>query len=235
MKSKVKAWAALGVLMLGFAALFEVYYPPISAIEDETGFLNQALVWSRGAVSSEGAGYPHGLLDFIEVNGRHVPARHPGRSLLALPLLLLGGTRAVFVSGLALHLLATLAGAALLARLGRSPLWAVLILFHPTLAVYSRTVMADGAAGTGLLLAAIGVASGAPVLAGLAVGLAAAMRYHSALPCRSSPGRSSSREWAPARNPGATRRSAWWRARRPRSCSSATTSRSTGRRTSRSR
>jgi len=43
----------------------------------------------------------------------------------------------------------------LLARLGRSPLWAVLLLLHPTLAVYSRTLLADGAAGTGLLLAAL--------------------------------------------------------------------------------
>jgi len=180
-ETNVKAWTALGALMLGFAALFAAFYPPISGIEDETGFLNQALVWSRGSVSSEGAGFPHGLHDFFEVNGRHVPARHPGRSLLALPLLVLGGLRATFVTGLALHLLATLAGAALLARLGRSPLWAVLILFHPTLAIYSRTVMADGAAGAGLLLAALGVVSGAPVGAGLAVGLAAAMRYHAAL------------------------------------------------------
>ena len=180
-REKAEAWTAIGALMLSFAVLFAAYYPPIAGIEDEIGFVNQALVWSRGAVSSEGAGYPHGLEDFIEVNGRHVPARHPGRSLLALPFLVLGGTRAAFVSGLALHLLATFAGAALLARLGRSPLWAVLILFHPTLAIYSRTVMADGAAGTGLLLAALGVVSGAPVGAGLAVGLAAAMRYHSAL------------------------------------------------------
>ena len=176
-----KAWASLGALMLGFAALFAAYYPPISGIEDETGFLNQALVWSRGAVSSEGAGFSYGLHDFLEINGRHVPARHPGRSLLALPFLITGGTQATFVSGLALHLLSTLAGAALLVRLGRSPLWAVLILFHPTLAIYSRTIMADGAAGAGLLLAALGVASRAPVPAGLAVGLAAAMRYHSAL------------------------------------------------------
>ena len=125
-RGRVKARAALHALMLGFAALFAAYYPPISGIEDETGFLNQALVWSRGAVSSEGAGFPHGLHDFIEVSGRHVPARHPGRSLLALPLLILGGTRATFVSGLALHLLATLAGAAIpgqaraVAALGRA-------------------------------------------------------------------------------------------------------------------
>jgi hypothetical protein len=167
--------------MLGYAALFVAYYPPIAGVEDEVGFLNQALVWSRGAVTAEGAGWPDGLGDFMEHHGRHVPTRHPGRSLVALPFLAAGGVPATFASGLLLHLAMTAVGGALLARLGRSPLWAALLLFHPTLALYSRTVMADGPAGAGLLLAGLAVVSDAPVAAGLAVGLAAAMRYHSAL------------------------------------------------------
>ncbi|MFO0951448.1 MAG: hypothetical protein U0835_09920 [Isosphaeraceae bacterium] len=174
-------WLALGALMTAYAAVFFVFYPPISGVEDEIGFLNQTRVWMLGAVSTEGAELPYPLHDFIETNGRHVPARHPGRSLAALPFWAAGGGRAVFASGLALHLLMTAAGGATLARLGRSPLWAVLLLFHPTLAVYSRTVMADGPAGGALLLAALAVVCDAPIAAGLAVGLAAAMRYHSAL------------------------------------------------------
>src|SRR3954447_21922297 len=179
-----RGWAALLALMLGYAGLFAAYYPPLPAIEDEMGFLNQALVWSRGAVSAEGAGLPADLADFGEARGRHVPTRHPGRSLVALPFLAAGGVRAAFASGLLLHLAMAAIGAALLSRLGRSPLWAALLLFHPTLALYSRTIMADAAAGTGLLLAALAFASSAPwagVGAGLAVGLAAAMRYHAAL------------------------------------------------------
>jgi hypothetical protein len=181
LNDRTKAWVALLVLMLAYTALFAAEYPPISGIEDETGFLNQALVWSRGAVSAEGAGFAHGLPDFIAVNGRRLPARHPGRSLVALPFLVLGGTRATFASGLLLHLLTTATAGLLLEKLGRSPLWAVLVLFHPTLALYSRTIMADGAAGCGLLLAGLGIVCGAPVRAGVAVGVAAAMRYHAAL------------------------------------------------------
>lgn len=176
-------WAALAALMLAYAGLFAAFYPPLPGIEDEVGFVNQALVWSRGAISAEGAGLP-ALVDFAEVDGRHVAARHPGRSLAALPFLVLGGVRATFVSGLLLHLAMTGLGAWLLTRLGRSPLWAVLLLFHPTLAIYSRTILADGAAGTGLLLAALAVSSASPLAgvgAGLAVGLAASMRYHAAL------------------------------------------------------
>src|SRR4051812_48628554 len=156
--------AALRALMWGYAGLFAAYYPPLSAIEDEAGFVNQALVWSRGAVSAEGAGLPADLVDFGEGAGPHVATRHPGRALLAWPVLVLGGVRAPFASGLLLHLARPAMGGALLARLGRSPLWAALLLLHPTLALYSRTIMADGAAGTGLLLAALAVAS--PTAAG---------------------------------------------------------------------
>jgi len=179
--SKFKILIPLTLLCLGYAFAFFLYYPLIAGVEDEVGFLNQSLVWSHGALSAEGAGYTHGLQDFIEVNGAHVPARHPGRSLIALPFLILGGVKATFVSGLLLQLLAAVGAAMTLSRLGRSPLWAVLVLFHPTLAIYSRTIMADGAAGTALLYAGLGLISGQPVLAGISVGLAAVMRYHSAL------------------------------------------------------
>jgi hypothetical protein len=174
--------AAIGLLGAAYAAVFLAFYPPpVWGISDEIGFVNQARVWSRGAVSSEGAGLPFVPMDFVAHRGRHVPARHPGRSLLILPFLAAGRAPAMFLTGLALHLLMTAAAARLLERLGRSPLWAVLLLFHPTLAVYSRTVMADGAAGTGLLLAALAVEAGRPAAAGLAVAAAAAMRSHAAL------------------------------------------------------
>jgi hypothetical protein len=181
---------ALLVLMLGYAVLFAIWYPPLPGIEDEAGFVNQALLWSRGAISAEGAGFGElaagfgNLADFIEVDGRHVPIRQPGRSLLALPFLMAGGVRGTFASGLLLHLATTALAALLLERLGHSPLWAALVLFHPTLAIYSRTIMGDEAAGTGLLLAALAVTSSsalAGIWAGLAVGLAALMRYHSGL------------------------------------------------------
>jgi hypothetical protein len=174
--------------MLGYAALFALWYPPLPGIEDEAGFVNQALIWSRGAVSAEGAGFSTGfgdLADFTEVGGRHVPLRQPGRSLLALPFLMAGGVRATFASGLLLHLATTALAALLLERLGHSALWAALVLFHPTLAIYSRTIMGDEAAGAGLLLAALALTSSsrfAGIWAGLAVGLAA-LRTRAAARC----------------------------------------------------
>jgi hypothetical protein len=176
-----RGWMFLIALMAGFAAVFVATYPPIAGIEDEIGYLNQALVWSRGAITAEGAGYDQ-LGGFWPVDGRNVAIRQPGRSLVALPFLMLGGLRAVFASGLLIHLATAAVAGATLARLGRSPAWAALVLFHPTLALYSRTVMADPGAGLGLLVAAWAVAGTesrlAGVWAGLGVGLAALMRYH---------------------------------------------------------
>ena len=43
-------WWALASLLAGYALIFLAFYPPIAGVEDEIGFLNQARVWSLGAV-----------------------------------------------------------------------------------------------------------------------------------------------------------------------------------------
>lgn len=176
----------LAVGILAYCLLFFAFYPPIAGIDDEQGFVNQAIFWSRGAFSAEGAGLPTTLGDLVVVNDRHMPARHPGRSLVALPFYLAGGYAGVFASGAFLHVVTTLLAAATFRRLGLSAWWAVAVLFHPTLLIYSRTVMADAPAGMGLLISVFALAGrGGPnlrdlVLAGLGVSVAATMRHHAA-------------------------------------------------------
>ena len=178
---RARGWAVLAALAIVYAAIFVAYYPPTLGIEDEVGYLNQALVWSHGAVSAGGAGF-HDLMGFVTIGGREVAVRQPGRSLAMLPFLLAGRPSSVFLSGLLLHLATVAAGGAVLARLGRSPVWAVLLLCHPTLALYSRTLMADEGAGLGIVLAALAVATTARPLMGAwaaaATVLGALMRYH---------------------------------------------------------
>lgn len=169
-----------------YCLLFLVYYPPVCGIEDEQGFVNQAIFWSRGALSAEGAGLSTHLGDLLPIGGRHLPIRHPGRSLAALPFYMAGGYEAVFLSGIFLHALLVLVACATLRRLNLPQNYALLVLFHPTLLIYSRTITADAAAGTGLLLAVFAFCrNGVMVtrdlcLAGLGVGLAATMRHHAA-------------------------------------------------------
>lgn len=173
-----RSWTALAVLIAVYLFLFAWYYPPTHGIEDEAGFITQALVWSRGTLTAEGAGLVS-LSDFVLAKGRHVVWRNPGRSLLVLPLLLGFGLQAVFISGAVIQVLLTLVAGRLLTRLGATPLWAALVLFHPTLLIYSRTVMGDAPAALGLLTALLAVTfTRRPGWwAGLAIGGAAIMRY----------------------------------------------------------
>src|SRR5262249_26352880 len=145
-------WTALAILASAFCLLFFLYYPATHGIEDEVGFINQALVWSRGAISAEGAGF-ESLQDFVGSGDHHIAWCIPGRSLLILPFLALGGYEAIFWSGMIIHLGLTLVAGLTLQKLQRSPLLALLVLFHPTLSLYSRTIMGDAPAGLFLLLA----------------------------------------------------------------------------------
>ncbi|MFO0907009.1 MAG: hypothetical protein U0794_01365 [Isosphaeraceae bacterium] len=177
-------WALLGGLILAYAAVFVAFAPPTVGIEDEVGYLNQAIVWTKGAFTADAAGY-HDLFGFVRVGAHDVPARQPGRSLWMFPFLLVGGIRAAMYSGLFLHAATVLVGALVLVRLGKSPLWSALLLFHPTLAIYSRTLMADEGAGLGPLIGALAVVSleapWAGVVAGLGVAAGAVFRYHAGL------------------------------------------------------
>jgi hypothetical protein len=175
-------WSLLFVALAFYLALFSVYYPPIAGVEDEIGFVNQAIVWSRGAISAEGAGF-QSLLDYVLIDGRQVARRNPGRSLIVLPFILSFGLQSIFLSGALVHSALTLVAARIHVQLGQSPLWALLVLFHPTLSIYSRTIMGDEPAGLFLTLALLAVLSmkRPGVWAGLLIGGAAIMRYQAAL------------------------------------------------------
>jgi hypothetical protein len=169
-----------------YTAVFYWFYPPICGIEDEQGFVNQTIFWSKGSVSVEGAMLSPLLGDLIEVSGRHVPMRHPGRSLITLPFYLIGGYHAIFISGYIIHVIMVLSGVRILGRLQCSENWALLLLFHPTLLIYSRTIMADASAGICLLIPVYVFAKAGRlttrdlITAGLGVSLASVMRHHAA-------------------------------------------------------
>lgn len=182
MTSRARHWLFLAASVSVYLLLFFAYYPATHGVEDEVGFINQSLALSRGAITPEGAGFPV-LQDFRPYKGRMVGIRNPGRPLLSAPFVALGGLNAVFLSGALLHLGLTFVGALIFVRMGLSPLWGCLLLWHPTLSLYSRTVMGDTGAGLALLIGALVVLSSRRpgVGAGLAVGAAAVMRYQAGM------------------------------------------------------
>ena len=58
-----RRWAALLLLMLGYAALFLAYYPPFVGIEDEGRICKPGARLVRGVLTSDAAGWPD-LADF---------------------------------------------------------------------------------------------------------------------------------------------------------------------------
>ena len=157
-------------------------YPPTHSIEDEVGFINQALIWQHGSLTAEGAGIISSgpVNDLPTINNKHVSWRNPGRSLIILPFVALLGIKSVFLSGMIIHLVTVLTSGLLLVRYHCSPLWSVFVLFHPTLRYDSRTVMGDAPAAMFLLLAIFALTRADPSiwLAGALVGIATINRYH---------------------------------------------------------
>jgi len=181
---KNNSWKALFLCAFLFAALYISFYPPIHGIEDEIGFVNQALLWSQGSLTLEGAGLNTDQMgDFVFSDGNHISLRNPGLSLLLFPFLLLFGTGSVFFVSLLIHLSSTFVLAAFLSKEGKNPLWSLLLLLHPTFVIYSRTVMSDQLAGLFIFLSllSIGLKKSPGFWAGCFAGFAVLTRYQAGI------------------------------------------------------
>lgn len=175
-----RGWALLVAAALLYLGTFVWFFPPTHAIEDEVGYLNMAAVWSQGALTAEGAGY-EALADFDLGPRGTVGWRNPGRALVTAPAVALGGYRAAFLLSALIHVALALCAGAALVSLRRSPAWALLVLWHPTLLLYSRTVMADELSGLFLCAALALALRRHALLAGAAFALACSARFQVAI------------------------------------------------------
>jgi len=137
------AWAAIVLAaVLGLAFL-----PQVLTNSDEIYYAGQARTMLRGRL--------------IPVDGDPLPVErdHPAASVKVPPgwpaLLMLGvGVRGMFVVALLAHLVGAAAVARMLARRGAQPVLVVAYLFHPSLFVYSHTLMSDVPMTAALMVAA---------------------------------------------------------------------------------
>ena len=170
------------ILGISFTILYFLFFPKTLGIEDEVGFFNLAFIWSEGFLKiSESFFINENLQDFVKVNNWYAPIRNPGRSLAVLPFFLFGIGKLSFIGSLAIHLLLFLLGQKVLKILGLKTYWAFLFLLHPTLSLYSRTVMGDSFAGLFLLLSYYYYLKDRSFLSGFSLGFACIIRAHSAL------------------------------------------------------
>lgn len=158
-----------------FTAIFFFYYPATRAIVDESAYLSGAYALQRGTVFYDRAGInQEHMSDWIR--GHQISRYPPGNSLLLVPFTVIG-RRAIFVRGWLLAAAAFLLMILLLRHYRLPGTFAILLLYHPTVLLYSRTAMSDLPALVMVLAGMYAWIRKKHFWSGLIFGLSGAVRY----------------------------------------------------------
>ena len=154
--------------------LWVLQYPPAISIADESAYLTQAQVFATGDLIGDASAR---TVSMISTEQGWVSKYPPAQSLTLAPTQLLHW-RAGFLVPLGFVILASLFCAATLERNGFAGTWALLVLLHPAVVLYSRTMMSEALA---LLVVAVALWASDPeeprhFVAGLAIGVMPAVR-----------------------------------------------------------
>ena len=164
----------LAVAMGGFVLLCVIWYPPAISIMDESAYLTQAQLFATGKLAGDASARTTMML---ETERGWVSKYPPAQSVVLAPTQWFHW-RAGFLAPLGFVLLAALFCAATLERNGLAGEWSVLLLLHPAVVLYSRTMMSEALA---LLVVAVALWASDPdrprsLAAGLAIGVMPAVR-----------------------------------------------------------
>jgi 4-amino-4-deoxy-L-arabinose transferase-like glycosyltransferase len=179
------AWAivllALALYALGYAA----FYPRGATVDDEGQYLEETLLWLE-----TGSFQVEKLHPFTEGPEPFVPGEYPvGMVALMAPFAALFGLRGAFLASFFCLVAAVLLTARWLAGERRSPLFALILLAFPAMAVAGRLAMSDTArtavAALGLWLFFLGLDGRRPgrwLASGFIAGSALTLRESAVLP-----------------------------------------------------
>jgi hypothetical protein len=167
------------LLALGIALYLLIQlslYPPTIGIKDESTYLSDAYVLRGGTIFADIARIP--LWASIIHGGHVVPMYPPGQAALLLPAILIDW-HLTFAVTVGLHVAGFLLFTQLLKRFRIRREWALLYLFFPALALFSRTLMTEIPSATLTLLALLLYFRGgrSRVAAGVVFGLLAFIAY----------------------------------------------------------
>ncbi len=168
----------IGSLLL-YTAIFFFFYPLNTGIVDETAYLSMAYTLQNGKLYYDQAGI-YAAPASIKFNN-HLASRYPpGNSLLLLPFTRLN-YNLIFLRGYILMVLGFIILIAILSHYNLPSYYALLFLFHPSMVLYSRTVMSDLPCTICCLAGLISFIKKKYILAGIVFGLNIAIRYPSIL------------------------------------------------------
>lgn len=164
-----------------FTVTYYAWYPRNAAIIDECGYLNTAYTWSKSARYYEDAGIARSPMAVATPRGS-ASKYPPGNALTLLPFVAINW-RLGFVRGWLLLLLGSVALYRVLQKQGVAGDWALLLLFHPSFVLYSRTLMSDVPAALLVLLGVCLAVRGRCWWSGAVMGAAVLFRYPAAVVC----------------------------------------------------
>lgn len=164
----------LAFAMGGFLLLWVIWYPPSIAISDESAYLTQAQLYSAGILVGDASAQTTAMRE----TGRGWVSKYPPAQSLVLAPTQWFHWRTGFLVPLGLALLATVFCAATLERSGLPGAWSLLLLLHPAVVLYSRTLMSETLA---LLMVAVAFWASDPdrprsAVAGVVLGIMPAVR-----------------------------------------------------------
>ncbi len=132
------AWKIVAAVVLLYVIAFALFYPKIPINVDESAYLNQAILISRGQTATYKIHAPSGAVV------AHYASDYPiGTAALMAPFILAAGWRGAYVAPLLSLVVGVLLTARWLREAGRSPIFSLLVLGFPPTLVMGRVAMSD--------------------------------------------------------------------------------------------
>src|SRR3989338_9177507 len=139
-ESKITRKNLLILAALIYTAIFLIFYPSFQTYADESLYLHGT--WLLKEWKSQKVDNPLESLVYLKHGDSFISTYPIGVPLILLPFSMIGW-KAVFLSGLILHLLGFFIFIKILKKLGYDELFAALYLFFPSFIFFSRTVMSE--------------------------------------------------------------------------------------------
>jgi len=158
-----------------FTILFFLFYPANTGIVDETAYLSMAYTFQNGKLYYDQAGI-YSAPASIKINHHLISRYPPGNSILLLPFTKLN-YKLAFLRGYLLTIIGFILLIIILAHYNLPSYYALLLLFHPSIVLYTRTIMSDLPAAIFSLAGLLLFIKKRYPYSGIIFGIAIAIRY----------------------------------------------------------
>ncbi len=163
------------IFLLQIAVIF-LYYPEFYGIYDEDLYLTTTYAMQNGSFFYEKAGITAPLLGIAKGTNGTISHYPPGNSALLLPFTVIHW-KLGFLKNILLYIGSFLLFILILRKLNIDPVYSLIFLLHPTILLFSRTLMSDIPSMFFLLLGIFFLLDKKSLAAGFSLGFLVLLRY----------------------------------------------------------